>query len=231
MKKISLIFFLTIITKPIFTKIAFPLCFIRNDGFDKIKSTSVCDSFGKHILNPFHHFESYLILASIFTYLMWYFGYINFNDLRLNNTIKNLRVKLNSIIKSLQVKLNSIIKSLQVKFGRFNIFGLIKKTSFETKEKLPEYKSKGISKSTENFYKVWLIFLFIILLWDLIGFGFTGGGFIIFIVFTLLSFFLAFFIQLFSPKWTTVGTAKNWIILWCVSACINILIILKFKFA
>lgn len=218
MKKISLIFFLTIITKPIFTKIAFPLCFIRNDGFDEIKSTSACDSFGKHILNPFHHFESYLILASIFTFLMWYFGYINFNDLRLNNTIKNL-----------QVKLNSIIKNLQVKFGRFNIFGLIKKTSFETKGKLPEYKSKGISKSTENFYKVWSIFLIITLLQDLIGFGFTGAGFIAFIVLTLLSFFLAFFIQLFSPKWTTVGTAKNWIILWCVSGCINILIILSFK--
>ena len=86
-KRISLIFFLTIILKPIFTKIAFPLCSLKK--FSKIASTAECDSFGQHILSPFHHFESYFIIITILTYVMWYIGYINFENLSLKSSFDN----------------------------------------------------------------------------------------------------------------------------------------------
>ena len=50
-----------------------------------------------------------------------------------------------------------------------------------------------------------------------------------FIFLTVISLILGFIIKLFSSKWNTVGTAKNWMLLWCVSAIINIIILLKFR--
>lgn len=123
-KRISLIFFLTIILKPIFTKIAFPLCSLKK--FSKIVSTAECDSFGQHILSPFHHFESYFIIITILTYVMWYFGYINFDKLTLKSAFDN-KVFNKVIPKSIninKIKIKSIfsLRNIKIFFSLLLLF-------------------------------------------------------------------------------------------------------------
>ena len=134
-KKISLIFFLTIILKPIFTKIAFPLCEIGDfftDSSGGIKrlikrvSTAECDSFGQHILSPFYHFEFYFIIITILTYLMWYFGYINFDNIDQKRAFKN-NILNNLIPKSInlnKIKINNIfsLRNIKIFFSLLLLF-------------------------------------------------------------------------------------------------------------
>lgn len=370
-KKISLIFFLTIILKPIFTKIAFPLCSIKK--FSKIVSTAECDSFGQHILSPFHHFESYFIIITILTYIMWYFGYINFDNLDLKSvfdnkvfkkimpkstTVNNIKIKNIFSLRNIKIffnllllfipfvnliyvilifkkyrkwlkneiisqsKINKILtiiliftltvvwtfsyidkpqlllgipagilivyhmpriiayvllnrlsisnitktynKTLTVLmllffiplfFGIFTIIllyipisknhywvlagGLLfyavlyvlyrfkKNTDNLTSNKFVLEKVTFNPDSMKRFFKLSLILFVLIIAWDIIANlnNFKAVFIFVFVALILFSFLLGFIVQLFKTKWTILGTTNNWLIVWCVSVIINIIIL------
>ena len=86
-KRISLIFVLTIILKPIATYFIFPVCLKSRNGSRKLYECY--NYFSEHIFNVFYHFEFYILLSAIITYFFWYFGYINFDNLDLKSAFDN----------------------------------------------------------------------------------------------------------------------------------------------
>ena len=86
-KRISLIFVLTIILKPIATYFIFPVCLKSRSGSRKLYECY--NYFSEHIFNVFYHFEFYIVLSVIITYFFWYFNYINFDNLDLKGTFDN----------------------------------------------------------------------------------------------------------------------------------------------
>ena len=374
-KRISLIFFLTIILKPIFTKIAFPLCSLKK--FSKILSTAECDSFGQHILSPFHHFESYFIIITILTYVMWYMGYINFDKLALKSAFDN-KVFNKAIPKSIdinKIKIKNIFSLRNIKiffsllllfiplanviyviviFKKYKVWlkneiisqtklnkvltliliftytgayifsysyepqlllgipmaillyyhmprifaytllnrlpisdftktynqtltiimllviapvfllmtviilstfsipsihywlfvgvlflytGLYALYSFRKNSNSLILNQSILQKFTFNldsinrFFKLSLILFVLMLAWDIIANfnNFNAVFIIVFIVIIIISLLLGFIVQLFKTKWTLIGTTNNWLIVWCVSVCINIIILFLFK--
>ena len=85
--------------------------------------------------------------------------------------------------------------------------------------------------SINRFFKLSLILFVLMLAWDIIANfnNFNAVFIIVFIVIIIISLLLGFIVQLFKTKWTLIGTTNNWLIVWCVSVCINIIILFLFK--
>ena len=76
---------------------------------------------------------------------------------------------------------------------------------------------------------IWIL-LGLLFIWEIIGFGLNGTFIWVFFLFIFLSCFLGFIIQSFSSKWDFSGTTRNFIIFFCISALINILITISYRF-
>tara|TARA_B100001094_G_C18037299_1_gene723199 strand:- start:37 stop:966 length:930 start_codon:yes stop_codon:yes gene_type:complete len=85
--------------------------------------------------------------------------------------------------------------------------------------------------SMNRFFKLSFILFVLIIAWDIIANfnNFNAVFIIVFILFIVISLLLGFIVQLFKTKWTLIGTTNNWLIAWCISVCINIIILFLFK--
>jgi hypothetical protein len=206
-KRISLIFFLTIILKPIFTKIAFPLCSLNK--FSKIASTAECDSFGQHILSPFHHFESYFIIITILTYVMWYIGYLNFDNLDLKSAFDN-KVFNKVIPKSINInksKINNIfsLRNIKILFS-FNS---------DSMKKFPSLIFPAIC-----LYISYYFYITIVEDWSIVD---TNEPFLMPLAAILIAFPFGF-ISYFKKSWTFIGIVRKTMIFLAIVFFINIII-------
>ena len=226
-KNYVLLLVLTIVIKPFFTRLVFPFC---EPG---LRCRINVDRIDQHILSPLHHFESYFIIALILSFVFWYFDKLSYS--KIINTIPIKKNKINIIIKTLK-KIN--FKIYQKICNTQKPVFATKKKDIKVKEIVNAENTSKINEdkkvknyndeSVASFFKVSMVLLGLLLAIDLV-FGYSGTGFMTFIFLTVISLILGFIIQLFSSKWNTVGTAKNWMLLWCVSAIINIIILLKFR--
>ena len=70
--------------------------------------------------------------------------------------------------------------------------------------------------------------LFVLLLiQELLGWGFTGVFFGVWFLAFCLACILGFIIQLFNSEWTFAGTTRNWLVFFCCGSAISIIIYLS----
>lgn len=115
-KDFALVILLTITFKPFFTKFVFPFCEAGKRCLVNI------DRIDQHILSPFYHIESYLIVFVINTFVFWYLG---------RAQIKNPFNKNNFIDDSISPKKESKIYEEKTKEVRLKYYRIILNTTTE----------------------------------------------------------------------------------------------------
>lgn len=122
-KRISLIFVLTIILKPIATYFIFPVCLEIIRGRTIYRCYNV---FSEHIFNVFYHFEFYILISVIITYFFWYFNYINFENLDLksafNNKVFNKVMPKSININKIKIKNIFSLRNIKIFFSLLLLF-------------------------------------------------------------------------------------------------------------